>query len=217
MNQSQKTRSLSTQKVVSKAIKLADKDGIDTLSMRRLAAALGVTAMSLYNHVESKDELIDLMLDEVVAGFDSPKIGGDWEVEMRRRAHSMRRALLRHRWACGLLMSRIVIGEAILRDINATVGCLVSAGFSYAQADWARNALDCHVYGYTIQELNYPVDPGEYKAAAAQYLPMISKTDYPFMHEAAVQIIDNKYDGVTQFYFGLGLILDGLKRWVSEI
>ena len=103
-----------------------------------------------------------------------------------------------------------------MHDINATVGCLVTAGFSYAQADWARNAIDSHVYGYTMQELNIPVEPDEYRAAAAQYLPMISNTDYPFMHEAAVQIIEGKYDGLTQFSFGLELVLDGLKRWLDD-
>jgi len=86
----------------------------------------------------------------------------------------------------------------------------------YAQADWARNAIDSHVYGYTMQELNYPVEPGDYRAAAAQFLPMISN-DYPFMHGAAVEIIEGKYDGMTQFSFGLELIIDGLKRWVAEV
>ncbi len=215
MAQAKKTRTLTAKKLVASAIKLADNDGIDTLSMRKLATVLNVTAMSLYNHIASKDELLDLMLNEVVSGFENPQLGGDWEAEMQRRAHSMRRALLTHRWAATLLISRIAIGEAVLRDTNATVGCLVTAGFTFGQADWARNAIDSHVYGYTIQELNYPVDPSEYKAAAAQYLPMISIEDYPFMHEAAVQIIDGKYDGVVQFDFGMELILDGLKRWIA--
>ncbi len=184
--------------------------------MRKLARALNVTAMSLYNHVTSKDDLLDLMLNQVVASFKSPETGGDWEAEMRRRAQSMRQALLANRWASTLLISRIAIGEAVLRDTDATLGCLVTAGFTYAQADWARNAIDSHVYGYTIQELNYPVEPDVYQDAAAEYLPLIPKADYPFMHEAAVQIIEGHYDGITRFDFGLELILDGLKRWVRK-
>ena len=210
-----KPRSLTAQKVVAKAIALANRDGVEALSMRKLASAFNVTAMSLYNHVASKDALLDLMLNEVVTSFETPRIGGDWEAEMRRRAQSMHRALLTNRWASTLLISHIAMSEAVLRDNNATTGCLVTAGFSYAQADWARNAIDSHVYGYTIQELNYPVDPGAYKATAAQYLPKIPKETYPFMHQAAVQIIDGTYDGIVQFDFGLALILDGLKRWVS--
>lgn len=214
---SRKRRNLSAEDIVSRALKLADEDGFDALSMRKLAGSLGVTAMSLYNHVAGKDDLLDLMLNRVVADIESPTVGGDWEEMMRRRAHSMRQALLRHRWAPTLLISKIALGQEILRDINATVGCLVTAGFTYAQADWARNTLDSHVYGYTMQELNIPVEPEDYSAAAAQYLPMISKMDYPFMHRAALEIVEGRYDGMTRFDFGLELILDGLKRWVSEV
>ncbi len=211
-----KRRVLTAEQIVSTALALADQEGIDSLSMRKLAGSLGVTAMSIYNHVAGKDALIDLMLNKVVAEIESPIIGADWEEMLRRRAHSMCQALRRHRWAPTLLISKITLGDEILRDINATVGCLVTAGFTYAQADWARNAIDSHVYGYTMQELNMPVEPEEYKDAAAQFLPMISESEYPFMHGAAMQIIDGKYDGMTQFSFGLELILDGLRRWVAE-
>ena len=207
-----KRRGLTSEIIVNKALALADEEGFEALSMRKLAGSLGVTAMSLYNHVSGKDDLLDLMLNRVVAEIESPTVGGNWAEMMRRRSHSMREALLRHRWASPLLIAKIALGEEILRDINATLGCLVSAGFTYGQADWARNALDSHVYGYTMQELNYPVAPEEYKTAATQFLPMISKADYPFMHEAAIQIIKGQYDGMTKFGFGLELILDGLKR-----
>lgn len=209
-------KKLTTERIVEKALEIADAQGIDAISMRKLAGALGGTAMSLYNHISDKEELLGLMLGRVIAEYETPEIGGDWQEMMRRQAHSMRRALLRHPWAPTLLISTISIGEALLRNTNATVGCLVAQGFSYAQADWARNAIDSHVYGYTMQELNYPVDPTEYKAAAAQYLPMISKKDYPFMHEAAVEIISGNYDGMTNFSFGLELVIEGLKRWRTQ-
>jgi AcrR family transcriptional regulator len=211
-----KRRLLTAEQIVSKALELADKEGFDALSMRKLAGSLDVTAMSLYNHIAGKDDLLDLMLNRVVAEFESPTLNAEWKEMMRRRAHSMRHALLRHRWASTYLISKIALGEEIMRDMNTTLGCLLTAGFTYAQADWARNAIDSHVYGYTMQELNFPVKPEEYRAAAAQYLPMISKTDYPFMYEAAEQIIKGKYDGVLQFSFGLELILEGLKRWVDK-
>lgn len=208
-------RKLSREKIIGHALDLADKEGIEALSMRRLAATLGVTAMSIYNHVSSKDDLLDQMLDRVVGEFDSPQIGGDWAAAMRRRAISAHASLLRHSWAAHPLLSRISLGPAILYDIDRTVGCLVTAGFSYAQADWARNALDTHIYGYTLQELNYPVSPEQYRNAAQQFLPMIPEEQYPYMHAAAQQIISGAYDGKTRFDFGLDLILEGLQRWLA--
>ncbi|MGH1368773.1 MAG: TetR/AcrR family transcriptional regulator C-terminal domain-containing protein [Maritimibacter sp.] len=204
---------LTPEKIVETALLIADQEPFEKLSMRRLAGALNVTAMSLYNHVSDKDALIDMMLNRVVDKMDSPQGEGDWQEEMRQRATSMRRELMAHRWATPLLMSRIVMGEAILRDIDATVGCLVGGGFSYAQADWARTTIDSYVYGYIIQEQAYPVEPEAYQEAASAHLPQISQADYPHMHEAARQIIDGDYDGKTDFGFGLDLVLDGLRRW----
>lgn len=209
-------RTLTVEKIIAAAVAFADREGFEALSMRKLAHELQVTAMSLYNHVENKDELLDLMLNAVVAEIDSPYETGDWDVMMRRRAHSLRDVLIKHQWASTLLISRIVLGEAIYRDSNASIGCLLNAGFSFAQADWARNAIDSHVYGYTIQELNYPVAPQHYQATAADYLSNISKEDYPHMYEGALQVSAGVYDGQTQFGFGLELILDGLKRWKAE-
>ncbi len=206
---------LTADKIVDKALEMADEQGFEALSMRKLAGALGVTAMSLYNHLVHKDDLLGLMLERVMAEVSTPEIEADWENMMRQRAHSLRAALLRHRWASPLLISTITLGEATLRNINATLGCLVTQGFTYAEADWARNAIDSHVYGYTLQELNYPVSPEAYRSAAAQYLPMISKADYPFMYEAAARIVDGTYDGMTDFSFGLDLIIEGVKRWRS--
>ncbi len=184
--------------------------------MRKLASGLGVTAMSIYNHVANKDELLSLMLDHVVGEFERPAIDGDWKDLLQRRAHSMRQAFLRHPWAPPLLISTITNGTQTMADIDATLGCLINAGFSYAQADWARNAIDSHIYGYTLQELNFPVEPSEYKTAAAQYLPVISKAEYPFLHGATMALVEGEYDGVTHFEFGLNLILEGLDRWQTS-
>lgn len=207
---------LSVDRIVASAVALADQDGVDGLSMRKLATHLRVTAMSLYNHIDGKDALLDAMVDHVVGEIQSPDIGAPWRPMMERRARSMRAALLRHRWAAPLLMSRIVMGDAILRDSEATLGCLITAGLSYAQADWARTAIDSHVYGYTAIELTFPVAPDAYQATAAQYLPQFDKQSFPFSHEAARQVAEGDYDGITQFDFGLSLILDGLDKWIAQ-
>lgn len=213
MSQPKNRRTLSRNKIIDRALKLADEVGIDGLSMRKLASELGTTPMAIYNHVSNKVELIDLLLASVVRELELPEIGAPWQTAMRKRAHSMRNIILRHKWAAVLLISKISLTDEILSDVNATVGCLVQAGFSYAQADWARNTIDSHIYGYTLQELNMPVSPAQYKDAASQYLPMVDKESYPFMHQSAVQIVNGTYDGVTDFSFGLELILSGLEMW----
>lgn len=210
-------RTLSREKIVSAAMELADRDGIDALSMRQLATTLGVTAMSLYNHVSNRDELLDHMVERVAEKITTPTIGSDWESELWTRAQSLRTVLLQHRWALTIMISRIALGNSVNRDANATVGCLVECGFDYRQADWARNAIDSHVYGYVVQELNFPVEPDEYRAAAKQYLPMIDRQSYPYIHAASAEVADGTYDGMTDFDFGLGLVISGLKRWLADM
>ncbi|MFD0366081.1 TetR/AcrR family transcriptional regulator C-terminal domain-containing protein [Nocardia sp. GCM10030253] len=203
---------LSRDRVLRTAVQLADENGLESLSMRKLAQALGVEAMSLYNHVANKDDLLDGIVDLVVAEIEIPEIGGDWQSAMRGRATSAHETLRRHPWATGLIGSRINVGPAMLRYIDATVGCLVAAGFSYQQADRAWNAMDSHIYGFTLQELNFPLLPDEYASAAQQFLPMIPAESHPHMNTLARLVISGAHNGIADFDFGLDLILDGLER-----
>jgi len=155
------------------------------------------------------------MLEVVVVEIVAPDIDKPWRDMMRRRAISMRKVLLSHPWAARILVSRISLGDAAVRDIDVTTGCLVTNGFTYAQADWARNAINNHVYGFILQELNFPVEPNDYRAAAAQYLPAIDQHKFPFMYAGALEIIEGTYDGILNFEFGLDLILEGLERWIG--
>lgn len=215
MPKSKQRRTLTQATIVDVAIRLADDEGIEALTMRKLSAQLGTTAMAIYNHVPGRDALIDIMLDTVTAEVADSYVTDPWRAAMEARAHAMRQMLLRHRWAAPLLMSRIVMGGAIMRERETAQGCLIRGEFTHAQADWARNAIDSHIYGYTIQELNFPVIPDAYQQAAAQYLPMIPRDVYPYTYAATEAIIDGSYDGLTQFDFGLGLILDGIERWIA--
>lgn len=213
MPNTQQRPPLTPVRITTAAIALADAEGVEALSMRKVAGALGVSAMSLYNHVTDKDALIGRMLDHVAAEFTRPDPTIPWQDAMRQRAWSMRAAFLRHPWAPPLLVSRIVLEPAILEDIDATLACLIGAGLSYKQADWVKTALESHVYGYTMLELNMPVAEADYGEAAAEALPAIRPEQYPFMHGAAQAIITGSYDGKTEFGFGLDIILDGLNRW----
>ena len=208
--------SLSRDRVVRAAVNLADKQGLDALSMRKVAQALKVEAMSLYNHISNKDELLDAMVDEVAGEIELPAIGGDWKAAMRRRANSAHAAMLKHPWAPMLMLSRVNVGPAMLAYVNATIGCLREAGFSYPMADHAWNAIDNHIYGFTLQALNFPIEPEEYAAVAKDYLPMIPEEQYPYLRGMALQVIEGKHQGIQDFEFGLELILDGLQQLLGN-
>lgn len=203
---------LSRKRVLRAAIKIADKDGIEALSMRNLARSLGVEAMSLYNHVDNKEDVLDGIVEIVVAKIEVPAQGVDWKSALRGRAISAHEVLVSHPWAAMLFVSRINIGPATLRYVDATIGCLCSAGFSYEVADRAWNAIDSHVYGFTLQALNFPFEPSEYSDAAEEYLPLIPEEQYPFIHALSQNVINGTHDGVQDFCFGLDLILDSLER-----
>lgn len=203
---------LSRDRILRAAIRLADRQGIDALSMRRLATALRVEAMSLYNHVANKDELLDGMVDLVVGEITLPVLGGDWKATMRARAHSALAVMTAHPWAPMLIVARITVGPNRLRYIDATLGALRESGLSWAETDRAWNTIDNYIFGYTLQQQNFPVSPEEYATAAASYLPMLPAETYPYMHDLSARVADGSHDGLPDFAFGLELILDGLDR-----
>lgn len=203
---------LSRDRILRAGIRLADRQGIDALSMRRLATALRVEAMSLYNHVANKDELLDGMVDLVIGEITLPVLGGDWKATMRARAHSTLVVMTAHPWAPMLIVSRITVGPNRLGYIDATLGVLREAGFSWAETDRAWNTMDNYILGYTLQQQNFPVSPDEYASAAASYLPMIPADTLPHMHEMSALVANGSHDGLPDFAFGLALILDGLER-----
>jgi AcrR family transcriptional regulator len=205
--------SLSRERVLRAAVRLADEGGIESLSMRKLAQDLGVKAMSLYNHVANKDDLLDGIVDIVVSEIEVPNLGVDWKTAMRRRAMSAHEVLLRHPWSTMPLVSRVNVGPAMLRYVDATLGCLREAGFSLEMADRAWNAIDSHIYGFTLQELNFPFETEEYSEAAKNGLSLIPADKYPYLNRLTHDVIEGRYDGIHDFEFGLELILNGLDRF----
>lgn len=202
---------LSKERILQAAITMADEGGLATLSMRKLAQILGVEAMSLYNHVANKEALLDGMVDSVVAEMVVPEVGAPWRAEMRRAACSAHAVLMAHPWASLLLVSRVNVGPAKLRHFDATHGCLREAGFSHALADSARNVIDGHVHGFTLQKLLFPLAEGTYAQAAKQFLPMLPQEVYPHMRALTEEVIAGRYSGMHQFEFGLDLILSSLE------
>ncbi len=203
---------LTRERVLDAALQLADSQGIEALSMRKLAEILNVEAMSLYNHVANKEDLQMGLVERVMAEIEPPVVGGDWQAEMRRRAHSAHAALLRHSWASQLIVAGLNIGPVMLKYVDATIGCLREAGFSYLLADRAWNAIDSHIYGFTLQELNFPLEPAEYASAAQAFLPMIPADQYPYLNALSQLVSDGQHTGLHDFDFGLELLLAGLEK-----
>jgi AcrR family transcriptional regulator len=189
---------------------LADEGGIESLSMRKLGLALGVEAMSLYNHVANKDEILDGIVDLVSGEVEVPAAGGDWKSAVRQSAISTHEVLLRHPWACALSVSRPRVGTAKLRYVDWLIGCLREAGFSMQVAHNAMHAIESHTYGFTLQELSFPVDVEEMgPEIAALLLRQQIMSDYPHISE---MVQDSTHDDQVEFEFVLDLILDGLER-----
>ncbi len=207
---------MTRERVLRAAVTMADEQGIATLTMRALGGALGVQAMSLYNHVSNKDDILDGIVDLVVSEIQVPSESDPWKIAMRKRAVSSHAVLLRHPWACALLMSRANVGPAMLRYIDATIGCLHRAGFSLAMADHAWNALDSFTYGFTLQKLNFPFEADEYSKIAAAYLPSLSAKQYPSMRALTELVASGGHDGLHDLDFGLELLLDGLERLLAN-
>ena len=205
---------LTRERVLNAAVALADTSGSETLSMRKLGDALGVEAMSLYNHVANKEDLLDGMIDMVFAEIDLPTGRADWRAGMRQRAISARRVLSRHGWAIGLMESRSSPGPATLRHHDAAIGCLRDAGFSIELAAHAFSVLDSYIYGFALQERSLPFPTPEQTADLAQdILASFPADKYPHLAElTARHVLQPGYDYGNEFEFGLDLVLDGLER-----
>jgi AcrR family transcriptional regulator len=205
---------LSRERILRAAVALTDREGVGSLSMRRLAKELGVEAMSLYHHVAKKEALLDGMVDLVFGEIELPAAGAGWKAAMRRRAISARAVLSRHPWAISLMESRRTPGPANLRHHDAVIGCLRQAGFSVALTAHAYSVLDAYIYGFALQEASLPFDTPEETAEVAETIMAQFPADtYPHLTELAVEhVLQPGYDYGNEYEAGLDLILDGLER-----
>lgn len=205
---------LSRALVLQTALELADRDGIGALTMRRLAQALAVEAMSLYHHVANKVELLDGLIDLVFAEIDLPNPGGDWKTALRARSISAHAALIRHPWSIGLMESRTAPGPATLRHHDAVLGCLRAGGFPLAATAHAYSVLDSYLYGFALQQINLPFTTADQAAPVAEtMMARMPAGAYPHLTEMAVgHVLRPGYAYADEFVVGLDLILDGIER-----
>jgi AcrR family transcriptional regulator len=203
---------LSRERVLRSAIDLADEGGIASLSMRKLGQALGVEAMSLYNHVAGKDDILNGIVDIVEADIQLPSPGADWKPALRKTAISAHDAFERHPWAASLTLSTTGARPARWRYMNAILGCLREAGFSADTTDLAYHALESHIAGYTLWAAQLEVDEDELPDLAAAFIGELP-AGMPYLIEHVEQHLKERSpENEGAFAFGLDLILDGLER-----
>ena len=215
-------RPLTKERVLQKAIAVADKDGIEALSMRKLGQALGVEAMSLYKHVANKGELVAAMVDSVIEQFELPDDEPAWPA-IRRCAVCAHDLLLEHPWACGLALvpSDVrTIGGPRIRYMEWLLRRLSEAGLSRDLTYSAYHTLDSHIFGFTLWQLGHasatrafaPAGGESTEEFVARILSQM-RPRYPYLAEHGEQhMAPGAPNGRQEFEFGLDLILDGLKR-----
>lgn len=222
--------SLSRESVLREGMRLAERGGLRELTMRKLAAEMGVGAMSLYHHVPNKRALVDGMIDLVFAEIPTPEIGGDWKAAMRTRAMDIRAVLARHRWAVGHMEGVLEPGPNRLRTQNAVLGCLREGGFSVPAAIQAMSVQDAYIYGFALQERDLAfadtkdaaqraraqVDRIEERADAGEFAKM--QEAFPYLAEVvAGHVSQVGHDLDSAFAFGIDLILDALEQRRDEV
>ena len=216
----QKRTPLNRERVLHAAIALADERGAHELTMRKLAKGLGVEAMSLYNHVASKDDLLDGMVEIVFGEIEAPTPGGEWKAELRKRAVSAREALNRHPWAIGEMEGRGAHGPNNLRLREAVLGCLRTAGFSVAMTVHASSVQDAYIYGFALQQRDMsPETPEDFAAVAQQQMRDYAAAleGHPHLIEVVGgYVAESGYDYEAEFLFGLDVILDRLEQLLDE-
>jgi AcrR family transcriptional regulator len=208
---------LNRDRVLRAAVELADREGIGSLSMRKLGQELGVEAMSLYNHVANKEDLLDGMVDVIVDEIGPGGGNGDWKATIRQRMLDARQVMLRHPWASQVVVSRKQITPTMMRYMDTMIGILRDGGLSIDLAHHAFHVLGSRILGF-VQEL---YDDSEALAESPEVAAVMLRQmadQYPHMTDMALAISHDEAivgagcDDQTEFEFSIDLILDGVER-----
>jgi AcrR family transcriptional regulator len=207
---------LTRERVLRTAVDLADRGGIESLSMRKLAQALDVVPMALYRHVANKDELLNALVDVVIGEIDPPLESADWKTAIRARILSARRALLRHPWASRVMESRTTPTPVVLAYMDSMIGAFRTGGFSLDLTHHALHAMGSRMFGFTQELFNDATDTDP--AAEAEMWGSMAGT-YPYIFEIFTtishddrSIVGAGCDDQFEFEFALDLMLEGLDK-----
>ena len=210
---------LSRDRILNAAVLLADRQGVEALSMRALGRELGVKAMSLYKHVTNKDDILDGIVDIVLSQIDLPPHGTEWRKAMGDRARSARQVFLQHPWIAALFESRLTRSQQTpvrLRYVNTLLGLLRQNGFSVSNAYRALLVIDSYLYGFTLQEVNWRLEDGNASRSEEETVDQVPMETYQYLFEIYSHLssqnagISTRLD--TEFDLGLELIFDALER-----
>jgi AcrR family transcriptional regulator len=205
---------LSRKRVLQAAVALADEEGIEALSMRRLADELGVKAMSLYNHVANKDDLLDGIVDAAYREIAIPSAEVDWKTQIRELAVSFHETMLRHPWASGQQVHQKP-GPGRLRYGDTLLGYFRGSGFSKDLTYHAYHVIESYILGFTFQVLSYRnIDMEQFADIAASFMRGEFRDEYPHFTEHAQQHMEPEpgQNDVNAYELGLDVLLDGLER-----
>jgi len=221
---------LSRQRVLQAAVDLADRFGLESLSMRRLAGELGVVPMALYKHVANKEELLDGMVDVIVGEIDPPQAGLPWKEAVRTRVLSARRVVQAHLWARRVIETRSVKTGAVLEYMDSFTGMFLAGGLSPDLTHHALHALGGRMWGFTQELFEDPqvgasaAVPPEAQAAMLQQMarryPNIAAVAAPALHDGGT-VVASGCDDQFEFEFALDLLLEGIeqlhrRKWSSR-
>jgi AcrR family transcriptional regulator len=211
---------LTPDRILDAAVGLADDQGIEALSMRRLAAALGVEAMSIYHHIPNKGALVDAMGDRVFGLAEMPDDEGDWREAVRRYAESAHRHMMAHPWAAPVVMAPSTPGPhpARTRYMDWLLGRLAGAGFPPELVYRGYHAIDAHILGFTSWHLGHSAGlktvlaGRELRELIDEFIASEGAAHPHLADHARLHLAQAPGDGHRDFAFGLGLLLEGLER-----
>jgi AcrR family transcriptional regulator len=207
---------LSRERVLAAALRLVDAEGVDALTMRRLARELDCNAMALYRYAPGRDALLDGVVETVMAELVIPPGGGDWEGQLRRTAHEFRSLVLAHPHVVPLLVTRPLSTPlglrplGTLRPLEMLLALLVGAGFSPGDALHVYRAYFGFLNGHVLTELQEVVtDPEESDDLLRLGLHRLPAKEFPHIRRLASELVD--YDGAAELDQGLDILLTGLR------
>jgi len=204
---------LTRDRIVRAALEVADEQGVDAVTMRRVGHELGFEAMSLYRHVAGKDDLLNGMLDVVLAEWEVPSEDEDWAPAVRSSALSVHAALRRHPWAARLLMSGSHLRPARLDYMDRLLATLRRGGFDADTTYHVYHLLDGHIFGFSLWEIAYTTGAAADVELVATFVASVPWEDYPHLTEHRDQhMTEGEHREVSAFEVGLDLILDGLQK-----